>query len=123
MNATTLANIAADCVVLLHLSLIVWVVAGGLLVLRYPTLAWLHVPAVLWGALIEFGGWICPLTPLENWLRRVGGGAGYSTGFVEHYVVPLIYPSALTRDVQIALGTCVLLVNALVYGYLLLRRR
>jgi hypothetical protein len=82
-----------------------------------------HLPTAVWGVLIEFGGWLCPLTPLENWLRRRSGGAGYAGGFVEHYVLPVLYPSGLTRGVQLALGLIVLVVNVAVYGYLLRHRR
>jgi hypothetical protein len=70
---------------------------------------------VLWAALLEFCGWICPLTPLETWLRRVGGASGYSGGFIEHYIVPIVYPAALTRGVQIALGILVCVINASIY--------
>ncbi len=113
----------ADGVLLLHLSFIAFVVGGGLLVYRWPRLAWLHLPAALWGALIEFFGWICPLTPLENALRRQAGGSGYGGGFIEHYLLPVIYPGALTREIQIGLGLAVVVINAAVYGLLLCRRR
>jgi hypothetical protein len=117
------ARVAADLVVLLHLGFIVFVLAGGLLVLRHPRLAWLHLPAVAWGAGIELSGGVCPLTPLENALRRTAGEAGYASGFIEHYLLPLIYPAALTREVQIALGLFVLLANVLVYVVIAVRRR
>lgn len=117
-----LARVAADLVVLLHFGFIMFVLAGGLLVLRHPRLAWLHLPAVAWGAGIELSGGICPLTPLENALRRAAGEAGYAGGFIEHYLLPLIYPAGLTREVQIALGLFVLLANVLVYGIAALRR-
>lgn len=116
-------RVLADGVLLLHLSFIAFVVGGGLLVYRWPRLAWLHLPAALWGALIEFVGWICPLTPLENALRRQAGGSGYGGGFIEHYLLPLIYPGALTREIQIGLGLAVVAINAAVYGLLLRRRR
>jgi hypothetical protein len=106
---------AADLVVLVHLAFVAFVVLGGLLVLRRPWVAWIHLPAALWGALIEFGGWICPLTPLEVALRQSAGEAGYSGGFIEHYVVALLYPEALTRELQIAFGALVVLVNACLY--------
>lgn len=79
---------------------------------------WLHLPAALWGALIEFAGWVCPLTPLENWLRLQGGEATYSGGFVEHYILPILYPARLTRELQIILGMLVVLINALAYYFL-----
>lgn len=93
----------------------IFVVLGGLLVLRWRWVMWLHLPAAVWGALIEFAGWICPLTPLEKWLRREGGLGGYEGGFVEHYILPLLYPSALTRTVQLVLGAGVIVVNLLIY--------
>jgi hypothetical protein len=108
-------RIAADAVVLVHLAFVLFVVFGALLVLRRPKLAWLHVPAVIWGALVEFAGWICPLTPLEIALRRAAGEAGYAGGFIDHYVVALLYPEALTRETQLALGTLVALINVCVY--------
>lgn len=97
-------------------------VLGGLLVLRRRRIAWLHVPAFVWGAAIEFGGWICPLTPLENRLRGMGGAGGYAGGFVERYLVPVLYPGELTREIQIALGLAVLLINLAIYGFLLRRK-
>ncbi|MGE0352482.1 MAG: DUF2784 domain-containing protein [Gemmatimonadales bacterium] len=105
----------AQLVVLIHLGFVVFVVIGGVLVLRWRRLMWLHLPAAAWGALIEFAGWICPLTPLEIHLRRLAGEAGYHGGFIEHYLLPILYPPGLTRGVQIVLGTVVLVVNALAY--------
>ena len=116
-------RILADLVVGLHFVFVVFVVAGGLLVLRWPKVAFVHLPAAVWGAAIEFGGWICPLTPLENSLRRQAGEAGYSTGFVEHYMLPLLYPSALTRELQLLLGFLVIAVNLAIYVYVFRRRR
>jgi len=113
----------ADAVVVLHLLFILFVLFGGLLVWRWPPCVWLHVPAVLWGALIEFTNGVCPLTPLENWLRSKGAGGGYSTSFIEHYLIPLIYPARLTPRWQFALGALVLIINACVYSFLLRRRR
>lgn len=117
-----LYRVLADFVVVIHLAFVLFVVAGGLLVLRRPRLAWLHVPAAAWGALIEFAGWICPLTPLENRLRRLGGEAGYPGGFVEEYLLGILYPSGLTRTHQLVLGALVLALNLTVYGWLLVRR-
>jgi Protein of Unknown function (DUF2784) len=108
----------ADLVVALHFAFVLFVVLGGLLVLRWPRLAYLHVPAAVWGVLIEFAGWICPLTPLEKTLRESAGSAGYEGGFIEHYILPVLYPSALTRNIQLLLGTIVLVVNLSVYAYL-----
>ena len=115
-------RVLADLVVGLHLLFVVFVVAGGLLVLRWPKVAFLHIPAAVWGAAIEFAGWICPLTPLENSLRRQAGESGYSTGFIEHYLLPILYPSALTRDFQLLLGVLVVGVNLAVYTYSIRRR-
>lgn len=105
----------ADVVLLLHLGFIIFVTLGGLLVLRWPRLAAIHLPAALWGALIEFTAGRCPLTPLEQWLRHRGGEAGYAGGFIEHYLTAAIYPQGLTREAQIALGAVVVLINAAVY--------
>ena len=113
----------ADAVALFHAAFVVFVILGGILVLRWRRVAWLHVPSAIWGALIEYSGWICPLTPLENALRERAGQAGYSGGFVEHYVLRALYPAGLTREVQWVLGGLVLLVNGLVYGSIWIRRR
>ena len=107
--------IVADLLVLLHLAFILFVLLGGLLVLRWRRLMWMHLPVVAWGAAIEFVGWVCPLTPLENRLRAAAGDAGYGGGFIEHYLIPLIYPADLTRELQWLLGAVVLVVNAVVY--------
>jgi len=115
-------RIAADLVVLLHALFVLFVVLGGLLVLRRPRLAWLHLPCAAWGVWIEWSGGICPLTPLENGLRGLGGERGYAGGFVEHYVVPALYPEALTREMQLGFGAGILLLNLAVYGVLLWRR-
>jgi hypothetical protein len=117
-----LYRVLADGVLALHLAFIIFVVLGGLLVLRWPRLAWIHLPIAAYGVLIEFVGWVCPLTPLENRLRHLGGQAGYSGGFIEHYLLPLIYPSRLTYGMQVALGLAVLAVNALIYAVVLRRR-
>ena len=116
-----LYRVAADLLVLLHLAFIIFVVAGGLSVLRWPWMAWLHLPAAGWGALIEFRGWVCPLTPWENSLRRLAGEEGYSEGFIEYYILQLVYPPGLTRDIQVGLGIAVVLINLLIYGVLLYR--
>ena len=113
----------ADLVVIVHIAFVGFVVLGGLLVLRRPRLAWLHVPAAVWGVMIEFAGWMCPLTPLENAFRLRGGDAGYAGGFVEHYLLPVLYPGALTRGIQLVLGSIVLALNLAVYGALIARRR
>lgn len=113
----------ADLVLVVHAAFVAFVVAGGLLVLRWPRLAWLHLPAVAWGAAIEFGGWICPLTPLENRLRAAAGQAGYAGDFLGHWLQALLYPPGLTRELQLVLGAGVLLLNLGAYGVLLRRGR
>ena len=121
-----LYRILADVVVWVHFAFILFVIFGGFLVLRWIAVFWFHVPAAIWGALIESAGWICPLTPLENLLRMKGGAAGYQSGFVEHYILPIIYPEALTRSVQIIFGLSVVILNISIYGwtiYKLSRRR
>jgi hypothetical protein len=110
-----LYRLLADLVVVLHCGFVLFVVLGGLLALRWPRAAWLHLPAALWGAGIELAAGICPLTPLENHLRLLGGEAGYSGGFVEHYVLPVLYPDGLTRGVQLGIGIFVVVLNASVY--------
>ena len=116
-------GLLADVVLLVHAGFVVFVVLGGLPVLRWPRLAWLHLPAVAWGAGIEFAGAICPLTPLEIHLRSLAGQQGYAGGFVEHYVFALLYPEGLTRNVQLALGLLVLVINAFVYAIAWRRHR
>jgi hypothetical protein len=116
------ARIAADIVVSIHLAFIVFVVCGGLLVLRWPRLAWVHLPAAVWGVAIEFGGWICPLTPLENTLRRAAGDEGYAGSFIERYVVPVVYPAGLDREAQFILGGLVLAVNVALYAAVIVKR-
>lgn len=118
-----LYRLLADLVVLLHSAFVLFVVLGGLLALRRPRAAWFHLPAALWGAGIEFAAGICPLTPLENHLRQLGGEAGYTGGFVEHYVLPVLYPEGLTREVQLVLGTLVILLNLVVYAIVWRRAR
>lgn len=116
-------RLLADGLVALHLAFLLFVVFGGLLVARFPRVIWLHVPAALWGALIELSGWICPLTPWEQVLRRRAGQAGYTEGFIEHYLMPVIYPAGLTPSIQLALGAAVIAVNGGVYAWLWRRRR
>jgi hypothetical protein len=114
-------HLLADALLVVHAAFVAFVVLGGLAVLRWPRLAWLHLPAVAWGALVEFSGWICPLTPLENVWRIRAGEVGYSGGFVEHYLLPALYPPGLTRPTQWVLGACVIVVN--VGAYALVNRR
>ena len=113
----------ADLVLVVHLTFVLFVVLGGLLVLRWPRAAWLHIPAAVWGVLIEYTGWICPLTPLENSFRARGGEAGYTGGFIEHYIQPVLYLAGLTRGTQIVLGSLVLLLNLSAYGIILTRAK
>jgi hypothetical protein len=105
----------ADIVLLVHFAFVVFVVAGGLLALRWPRVAWVHVPLAIYGAIIEFVGFVCPLTPLEVRLRERGGEAGYAGGFIEHYITATIYPEGLTRQVQITMGLAVIAINVVVY--------
>ncbi|HEV2664533.1 MAG TPA: DUF2784 domain-containing protein [Blastocatellia bacterium] len=105
----------ADLVVVLHMAFVLFAALGGFLVFKWRRTAWLHIPAALWAALIEFAGWECPLTPLENWLRRLGGEAGYQTSFIERYLLPVIYPAGFTRSLHTALGVLVLGVNLAIY--------
>lgn len=116
-------RLLADLVVGIHFAFVVFVVIGGGLVIRWPKLAWVHLPAAAWGVLVEAAGWICPLTPLENRLRLLGDGRTYADGFIAHYLVPVLYPQNLTRGIQILLGLSVALINAAVYGFLLYRSR
>lgn len=117
-----LFHLLADLVVLLHLAFVLFVLFGGLLVLKWPRVMWLHLPAAVWGAVVEFSGWLCPLTPLEYWLHEQGGETGYNSDFIAHYVLPVLYPTGLTREVQIMLGIAVLAVNCSIYGWLWRRR-
>ena len=105
----------ADLVLIVHLAFVVFVLWGGLLVLKWRWIAWLHLPAAVWGAVVEFTGWICPLTPSENWLREQGGEASYRSDFIAEHLLPLLYPVELTRDLQLLLGTGVVVLNAAVY--------
>ena len=107
----------AHLTVLAHLAFVAFVVLGGLLALRWPRVVWIHLPCAAWGALVELAGWICPLTPLEQHFRERAGVGTYATSFLEHYLVPLLYPGALTRAVQIGLGVGVVALNAAVYAW------
>ncbi len=113
----------ANLVLLVHFGFVVFVCLGGVAVLRWPRLAWLHLPAVAWGVLIELTGWVCPLTPLENTLRRSAGEAGYEGGCIHHYITSVLYPGNLTRIAQVVLAIAAVGVNAAVYLWLWRRRR
>ena len=117
-----MSALLADLLVLVHLAFVGFVVLGGLLVLRWPRAAWAHLPAAAWGAAIEFTGWICPLTPLENELRARGGADPYTGDFVARYLMPVLYPEGLTRNAQLGLGALVLVLNAAIYVYVVRRR-
>lgn len=116
-------RLLADAVLVLHLAFVAFVALGGLLVLRWPRLAWLHVPAVVWGVYVELAGKPCPLTPLEQRLRVAAGQGGYEGGFIDHYVTLWLYPAGLTRGTQLALGAFALAFNLIIYAVLLRRRR
>ena len=116
-------RLAADALVALHAAFVLFACLGGLLAWRRPGWAFVHLPAALWAAWVELTATICPLTPLENALRRRAGEAGYPGGFVEHYVVALIYPDALTPAIQQALAAAVTIVNVAVYAWVRSRRR
>lgn len=111
----------ADFVVLIHLSFVAFVTAGGLLALKWKRFAYIHIPAVGWGVLVEIMGWVCPLTPVEIWLRENAGAKGYSTGFIEHYILPILYPAQLTPTVQWVLGILLLSVNVGIYSRIVWR--
>jgi hypothetical protein len=117
-----IARFAADLVLVAHLFFILFVVLGGLLVLRRRRIARVHVPAVLWAVIAEWLGLICPLTPLENALRRTAGETGYRDGFIEHYLTAVIYPEGLTREAQFVIGGLALIVNVAIYWAILHRR-
>jgi hypothetical protein len=105
----------ANAIVGFHFLFILFVVFGGWLVIRYPKMAFVHLPAALWGALVEFSGWICPLTPLENHLRNLAGETSYSGDFIQRYLIPVMYPENLTPKIQLVLGSIVVVVNVIVY--------
>jgi hypothetical protein len=115
-------RLLADATVVVHAAFVIFVVGGGLLVARWPRVAWVHLPAAVWGAWVELAGWICPLTPLENWLRGQGGDTPYTSGFIEHYVLPILYPASLSRPIQWVLGGLVILVNVVIYTTIFRRR-
>lgn len=116
-----LSGVLADVVLVVHGLFIVWVVLGAFAVWRWPALAAVHLPALAWGVWIEVSGGICPLTPLENSLRRAAGQTGYSGGFIEHYVGGAIYPDGLTRETQWVIAGVMLAINAVLYGLMIAR--
>ncbi len=118
-----LSSVLADAVLVLHFAFVAFVVGGGWLVLRWPGLAWAHLPCAIWGAVVELAGWICPLTPLENQLRQAAGRTGYSGDFLEHYLSGLIYPADLTASTQLVLGVGVIAVNVAIYAVVIVGQR
>ena len=116
-------RLLADFVLLAHFAFVVFAVAGGFLVLRYPAVVWFHLPALLWGVLVESMDWTCPLTPLENTLRLLGRDAGYSGGFVEHFVSKLLYPASLTIELRTLLAALLAIANVTIYGYVIAKKR
>ena len=116
-------HLLADVVMVIHFAFVLFSVLGALLVIRWRKVIYLHLPAAVWAAWIEFSGRICPLTPLENWLRFKGGGEGYSGDFVGNYLLSILYPSGLTRNVQFVLGAIVVGLNVIIYGYILFARK
>ena len=116
-------RLLADLTLVVHFLFIAFVIAGGFLAIRWPRLAWVHLPCAVWGVLIEFAGWICPLTPLENMLRLAGGESGYAGGFVDRYLLPLIYPGGLTHEIQVILGVSAIALNVVAYTVVIRRRR
>lgn len=108
-------RLLADFVVILHFGFLLFTVLGGLFVFRWRWFPWIHLPAAIWGGFVEMTGRLCPLTALENWLRRTGGGSGYERDFIDRYVVPIVYPPGLTREIQVILGALLVLVNGAIY--------
>jgi len=117
-----LYRLGADFVVVVHFAFVLFAVLGGFLVLRWRRCAWVHITAVLWAALIEFADWMCPLTFLEDWFRERGGEAKYHSDFIGQYLLPVLYPDNMTRQLQITLGLLVLVLNVAIYAWLLRRR-
>lgn len=116
------ARLIADILVIIHFIFIVFVVFGGFLVYKSRWVSILHIPSVLWAALLEIKGWLCPLTPLEHYFRQLSGGNDYTGGFIDHYLVAIIYPEGLTREMQITLGFIVLGINLVIYALVFLKR-
>lgn len=117
MMTGTPAVLVADLLVIAHLGFILFVVFGGFAAIRWPRTAWVHLPAAAWGAIVELAGWVCPLTPIENRLRIAGGDSAYSGDFIERYLLPVIYPTGLTREIQVALGIGVVALNLVAYAF------
>jgi len=118
-----LAKLLADAVLLLHFAFVLFAIFGGVLVLYRKWVIWLHLPAVVWSALVNLAGWVCPLTPLENYFYVAAGQAGYAGGFVEHYLAPLVYPDAMPRQLQLTAAVSIVVWNILVYAFVVWRRQ
>jgi hypothetical protein len=116
-------RLLADFVLIAHVAFVLFSVLGGLLILRYRKVLWWHLTALCWGVVVQWANWVCPLTPLENHLRRLVGEAGYSGGFIEHFVLKVLYPDNLTLELRYVLGAILLSINVAVYSYVLLSRR
>lgn len=114
-----LYRLLADAIIIIHLIFILFVISGGLLLLRNKRWSIVHLPAALWAVIIEFKGWMCPLTPLENWFREKGGNSIYQGDFIERYLLPIIYPADLTKELQIIFGLSVIIINIAVYIWVL----
>lgn len=115
-------RVLADLILVTHFAFAIFTVLGGLLVLRWRSLVWVHLSSVLWGVVIQWANWICPLTPIESYLREMGGEASYRGGFVEHYVSMVLYPENLTVELRYLLGIVLIVVNLMIYGYMFLRK-
>ena len=116
-------QLLADIILVAHFAFIVFVLAGGLLLLRWPRLVWLHLPAVVWVVCAELAGWVCPLTPLENYFRALGGGYAYQGDFIGHYLLPLVYPAGLTPAIQLMLAGVVIVLNLIIYAVIIRVRK
>ncbi len=118
-----LSRILADTVLCIHFLFILFAIFGGLLVLYKKWAAWLHVPTVLWSAIVNLAGWTCPLTPLENFFRECAGEAGYAGGFIQHYIEPLVYPDFMPRKLELIAAFSIVFWNVLIYGCIAYYRR
>ena len=113
--------LGADFLVLVHLCFIIFVILGGFMLLKWRWLIFMHLPALIWAVLLEFQGWLCPLTPVEQTLRQMAGQQGYEGGFIQHYILPIIYPPALQQDIQFILGVLLILINVIIYLWVFLK--
>jgi Protein of Unknown function (DUF2784). len=118
-----LFRLAADAVLLAHLAFILFALLGAAIAAWWRWILVIHLPAAVWGFFVELTGRICPLTYLENYLRIKAGQSGYTESFVEHYLLAIIYPAGLTREIQFALAGVVIVVNIAIYGWLFVRKR